>query len=121
MSSTRTPSTKQPTQGKLTVAHTLAQLLERLERSREPVGAAQYRAVVQHLLQELDSLSGAPELGAFLDLYPAAAELYENTAYAHAGLCRSPLELSLQAELRARETIERVMRRPQPGLTNGQS
>ncbi|TDP74694.1 hypothetical protein [Roseateles toxinivorans] len=121
MNTTRSTSAGQPTQGKLTVAHTLAQLLERLERSRVPVGAAQYRAVVQHLLLELESLREAPELGAFLDLYPATSELYENTAYAHAGLCRSPLEFSLQAELRAREAIERVMRRPQPGLTNGQS
>lgn len=112
MNTTRTSSAGQPTQGKLTVAHTLAQLLERLERSRVPVGAAQYRAVVQHLLQELESLHDAPELGAFLDLYPATAELYENTAYAHAGLCRSSLEFSLQAELRAREVIERVKRRP---------
>ncbi|MBT9459463.1 MAG: hypothetical protein IV097_22790 [Burkholderiaceae bacterium] len=148
MNTTRSTSAGQPTQGKLTVAHTLAQLLERLERSRVPVGAAQYRAVVQHLLLELKSLReaaqandgplpslldplggpdakrqvwGLVQFGAFLDLYPATSELYENTVYAHAGLCRSPLEFSLQAELRAREAIERVMRRPQPGLTNGQS
>jgi len=121
MNTTRSPSAGQPTQGKLTVAHTLAQLLERLEFSRVPVDAAQYRAVVRHLLTELESLREAPELGAFLDLYPATSELYENTAYAHAGLCRSSLEFSLQAELKARESIERVMRRPQTGLTNGQS
>jgi hypothetical protein len=45
-----------------------------------------------------------------LDAYPAAAQLYENQNYQHAGLCRSPLEASLDAELRARQVIDRARR-----------
>jgi hypothetical protein len=37
-----------------------------------------------------------------------AAELYENVQYAHAGLCRQPLEAALNAELLARSTLARM-------------
>lgn len=88
----------------------LSQLLERLDRSAEPVGAEQYLSVVRHLKEEFDDLGTENTLSALLDAYPSAAELYENLNYQHAGLCRSPLELSLGAELRAREVIERARR-----------
>jgi hypothetical protein len=96
----------------LTVIHTLAQLLERLERSAVPVGAEQYRSVVLHLVDEFDEVQVDERLRALLDVHPAAAELYENLNYRHAGLCRSPLDAALAAEVRARETIARAMRRP---------
>jgi hypothetical protein len=46
-----------------------------------------------------------------LGAHPAAAELYENLQYEHAGLCRSPLEAALNAELLAGAAIQRAMRR----------
>jgi hypothetical protein len=95
----------------LTVVLTLAHVLQRLEGSREPVGAEQYRSVVAHLSDELAQVPPSADFQALLEAYPAAAELYENVNYRHAGLCRSPLELSLSAELKAREVIQRASRR----------
>ena len=97
-------------QARLAVAHLLAQLLERLERSPQPVAAGQYRSVVHHLAEEFQELQSHQGLSALLDAFPAAAELYENLNYRHAGLCRSPLERSLDAELQARQLIQRVRR-----------
>lgn len=89
---------------------TLAQLLERLERNLTPTAAEQYRSVVEHLTQELAQVEPGEDLHVLLDSFPAAAELYENLHYAHAGLCRSPLDASLAAELRARSMIQRAQR-----------
>jgi hypothetical protein len=89
---------------------TLAQLLERLERSQAPVAAAQYRSVVEHLSKELAQAEPGEDLHALLDGFPATAELYENLHYAHAGLCRSPLDASLAAETRARGLLRRLQR-----------
>jgi len=97
---------------RLAVAVLLSQLLERLDRSPEPVGAEQYLSVVRHLKNEFDGLGTESALSALLDAYPSAAELYENLNYQHAGLCRSPLELGLAAELQARVLIERVKNLP---------
>jgi hypothetical protein len=102
------PSIQVPAQ--LGVVLTLAQLLERLERTPGPVGAAQYRSVVMHLADELSKVSPGPGLQAVLDVHPAAAQVYENLNYQHAGLCRSPLEASLSAEMRAKEAIQRAAR-----------
>ena len=102
-----------PTRPHLSVAYVLAQLLERLERSSVPVGAEQYQSVVRHLADEFGTLPPAA-LSPLLDAHPAAAELYENLQYSNAGLCRSPLEAAMQAELRAREVIGRVMRGSKP-------
>lgn len=95
----------------LTVMHVLAELLERLERSAVPVGAEQYRSVVQHLVSELGEVEPGTALRALLDSHPAAAELYENVNYQHAGLCRSALDASLAAERQAKEVLDRAMRR----------
>ncbi|MBN8493320.1 MAG: hypothetical protein J0M00_18075 [Burkholderiales bacterium] len=97
---------------RLAVAHLLAQLLERLERSPQPVAAGQYRSVVRHLAEEFEDLQSHQGLSALLDAYPAAAELYENLNYGHAGLCRSPLERALQAEMQARQLIHRMKSGP---------
>lgn len=104
----------------LTTLHVLAALLERLENSAIPVAAEQYRSVVLHLVGEFNEVS-APGLGALLDAHPAAAQVYENVNYANAGLCRSSLEISLAAELQAKTAIERAMRPPKEGISNGQS
>jgi hypothetical protein len=50
------------------------------------------------------------ELDAVLARVPAAAELYENLNYQHAGLCRSPLDASLAAEAAARAAIDKARR-----------
>ena len=94
----------------LTVVLTLAHVLQRLENSPGPVGAEQYRSVVAHLSNELAQVPPSPQFQALLEAYPAAAELYENLNYRHAGLCRSPLEWSLAAEVRARDVIQRASR-----------
>ncbi len=94
----------------LTVTHTLAALLERLDNSAVAVGADQYRAVVTHLVHELETVEPDDALGSLLDAHPAAAQLYENLNYQHAGLCRSSLDFSLAAELQAKAVIERVKR-----------
>ncbi len=117
MTTTQTPSSSTS----LTVTHVLAELLERLEHSAEPVGPEQYLSVVSHLVQAFGDVTPGTELGALLDTHPAAAELYENINYQYAGLCRSPLEISLSAEQQARQVIERAMRPPNKGTPNGQS
>ena len=94
------------------VVVTLAQLLERLEGSAEPVSADQYRSVVRHLADELAVLEPGAELELVLNSFRATAELYENVRYEQAGLCRAPLELSLNTELQARREIERLSGRP---------
>ena len=98
----------------LAVTHVLAQLLEKLEHSAVPVGAEQYRSIVMHLVEEFREVEPGAGLGQLLDAYPAAAEVYENMNYQHAGLCRSALDASLSAELAARSAIERIMRRTGP-------
>jgi len=93
----------------LDVTERLAQLLERLEHSAVPVGADQYRSVVMHLVNEFADVAPGAALGRLLDHYPAAAEVYENLQYQHAGLCRSALDAAMAAELRAKEAIARAM------------
>jgi hypothetical protein len=90
----------------------LARLMERLERSARAVDADQYRTVVQRLAAELDTAPRDAAFDALLDAFPGVAELYENLNYRHAGLCRSPLERSLGAEMAAREAIEAARRQP---------
>jgi hypothetical protein len=94
----------------LAVAVLLAQLLERLDHSGAAVGAEQYRSVVRHLVDEFEQLQTDDGLTQLLDAFPSAAELYENLNYQHAGLCRSPLDRSLDAEQQARAAIERARR-----------
>ncbi|MED5618510.1 hypothetical protein [Ideonella sp. BN130291] len=94
----------------LAVVATLASLLQRLEGSTVAVSPAQYRSVAQRLAEALRETPPSDGLNAVLSAFPAAAELYENLNYQHAGLCRSPLEPGLNAELQARQLIERVAR-----------
>lgn len=117
MTTTHTPSSG----ASLTVTHVLAELLERLEHSSDPVGPEQYLSVVNHLVEAFDGVTPGLALGALLDTHPAAAELYENVNYQYAGLCRSPLEISLSAEQQARQVIERAMRSSNKGNPYGQS
>jgi hypothetical protein len=79
----------------------MAGLLERLERTPRQASAEQYRAVVQRVQALLAAAEPGAALDALLQAAPATAELYENLQYTHAGLCRSPLEAALNAELAA--------------------
>ena len=90
---------------------TLAQVLHRLEFGGRPVDPDQYRSVIRHLAAELDSQPRDAGLEAVLNAAPSVAELYENLHYEHAGLCRSPLEASVEAEKMARDVIAAVQRK----------
>lgn len=105
-----TPSSSMVPQ-RLQVVVTLAHVLERLERSSDVISADQYRTVVNRLAHELAQVATDVALPAVLDAYPAAAELYENLNYQYAGLCRSPLEISLASEGRAKEILQHAARR----------
>jgi hypothetical protein len=104
-------STRIEVPGRLKVLVTLAKLLEQLERSEVPVGADQYRSVVQHLAHELGAVERDETLTKLLTLFPAMSELYENLHYEHAGLCRSLLDASLAAEVEARAALIRAAKR----------
>lgn len=93
---------------RLHVVVALAQLLERMAHRVEAIGAAQYQSIVRHLADELERADPEEALEAILNAFPATAEVYENVRYEQAGLCRSPLELSLQTELETRSLIRRL-------------
>jgi hypothetical protein len=86
----------------------LAHLLQALEGQTRAADPQQYRHLVAKLGEELDRHQAHDDLPRVLDHFPAAAELYENLQYAHAGLCRAPLEVALGTELAARELLARV-------------
>ncbi|MDO5692842.1 MAG: hypothetical protein Q4G70_10235 [Pseudomonadota bacterium] len=90
----------------------LAQLLERLDASRDAVDPHQYRAVALRLRDELRD----PDVcwDPLLEHSPAAAALYENLHYGDAGLCRSPLDAAMRAEMAARDAIAAARARPSP-------
>lgn len=106
------PTTRIEVPARLTVLVTLAQLLERLERSRTPVDPEQYRSVVHGLTREFASVDQDEKFRQLMTYLPAASELYENLNYEHAGLCRSPLDSALEAEIAARSVLARMVRRP---------
>ncbi|CAM4008425.1 hypothetical protein [Roseateles saccharophilus] len=86
----------------------LAQLLQALDGQGAAADAHQYRLLVQKIGAELQAHQGHEALTLLLDHFPASAEIYENLQYAHAGLCRAPLEASLSSELAARDLLSRV-------------
>ncbi|MBU6260733.1 MAG: hypothetical protein KGL18_02670 [Burkholderiales bacterium] len=88
----------------------VAGLLERLEREPGSASAEQYRRVARQLEKLLEQAEPDENLKALLDIAPAASEIYENMRYGVAGLCRSPLEPALNAELAASAAIERARR-----------
>lgn len=93
---------------RLKTAAILAELMQRVEASLQPIGADQYRRLAQHLSRLLDGLALDVRLEALLSAFPSAAVLYENARYAQAGLCRSPLESSLRSEMAARSVIDKA-------------
>ena len=109
MKAANTPAAR-TSRAHLSVTFRLASLLERLEHSTVPVGAAQYRSIVGHLSCELGQVSGERDLTVLLDRFPATAELYENLHYDQAGLCRSDLEAATRAELATQRVIAQARR-----------
>jgi hypothetical protein len=93
----------------------LARILDRLERSAQPIDADQFRAVAGRLAAKLEAVPRDAALDAVLDTFPAVAEMYENLNYRHAGLCRSALEPALAAELAARAAIDSARQRASEG------
>ena len=89
---------------------TLVQLLRKLEQSQVPVDPEQYRTVVEHIADDLQQHPADAGLERLLAVAPELAEIYENLQYAHAGLCRSPLEAAVRAEEAAREAFAKAMR-----------
>ncbi len=88
----------------------LAQLLQALEGQGRAADPHQYQLLVRKLSAELQEHQGHEALPGLLDHLPAAAEVYENLQYGHAGLVRAPLEMSLASELAVRGVLERVRR-----------
>lgn len=89
----------------------LSRLLGRMEASPQAPAPAQYQLLTRRIAALLEELSGEPALPGVLDSFPATAEIYENLHYAHAGLLRSALEPSLQAEHLAQRWLQDAARR----------
>ena len=89
----------------------LAGMFERVERSGTSLDAQQYLVLVDRLKDALGADLPTEGLNVVLSAHPAAAELYENLHYAHAGLCRSPLGLAVPAETAARDVLARLKSR----------
>ncbi|HEU5295441.1 MAG TPA: hypothetical protein VFU71_11695 [Burkholderiaceae bacterium] len=89
----------------------LARLLERVEAGAVRVDADQYRQLVTQLQTVLAQEMPADALDAILRAHSAAAEVYENMHYQHAGLSRAPLERSAGSEVIARQILARIAAR----------
>ncbi len=85
-----------------------AALLQRLEAQPLQVSPAQYRLVVQQLQRQLADVAMDDALDKLLQAFPAASQVYENLHYEQAGLCRAPLERSLNAEMAASALLQAI-------------
>ncbi len=83
----------------------LAHLLERIDRSGDPIDGAQYQIVVSRLKTALAADLPDTALAAVLKTYPSTAELYENMHYEVSGLSRSSLESAVSAEMQTTELL----------------
>lgn len=92
----------------LSIIETLAYALERVERGFSSVSPLQYRQLTARLGEALRTAGPDVSLQGLLDAFPATAELYENVNYERAGLCRSPLQASSDAEVMARTVLARA-------------
>lgn len=101
-------STVKSSYAKLETAIALARVLERVERSAEPVNADQYQVLVARLKAALSEDLPEPALNAILGALPAAAELYENMHYQVSGLSRSPLDRSVASEMLAASVLAKA-------------
>ncbi|MBY0469350.1 MAG: hypothetical protein K2Q07_10270 [Burkholderiaceae bacterium] len=90
----------------------LAHLLERIDRSGDPIDGAQYQIVVSRLKNALNANLPDTALAAVLNTYPSTAELYENMHYERSGLSRSSLESAVSAEMQTAELLDRLALHP---------
>ena len=97
----------------------LVRLLERMDASAQPVDAHQYRVVARRLAELLTDTSTDWE--PLLQRSRVAAQTYENAHYATAGLCRSPLEPAMAAEVEARRAIEIARGIPPAGAARSEA
>ena len=102
--------TRHPLPARLHTLAALAGLLERLEAGPSSASAAQYRGVARQVSALLAQAEADEHLALLLNAAPHTAALYENLHYDVAGLCRSPLEAALNAELSAAAAIGRARR-----------
>ncbi len=108
-----TPQVQTP-RSSVHTAVALAHLLERIDRSGNPIDAAQYQIVVSRLKNALSATLPDAALTAVLSTYPSTAELYENMHYGVSGLSRSSLDSAVSAELLAAQLLSRLSLRPRP-------
>jgi hypothetical protein len=87
---------------------TTALMLETLERTPRGASADQYRALVRQLHALLDEAGDDPALLPLIERLPALAELHENRHFAHAGLCRAPLDLMVRSERQTQALLSRL-------------
>jgi hypothetical protein len=97
--------------GSVHTAFSLAHLLERIERSGQPINADHYRTVVSKLKAALSDALPDVALTALLRTYPSAAEIHGNLNYEQAGFCHSWLESQVPSEVLAAHAMKRWMRR----------
>lgn len=90
----------------------LAHLLERIDRSGDPIDAAQYQIVVSRLKDALSTALPDAALTALLNTYPSTAELYENMHYDVSGLSRSSLDSAVSAELLTTKLLGKLSLHP---------
>ncbi len=102
-----TPSTVITLPARLQALAVTATLLQRYESGVAPADAGQYQALVRQAGQQLEAEAADESLDRLLNAFPVLSELYENGRYAHAGLCRQPLEPSLAAEQAAARLLTR--------------
>lgn len=108
-------STSSPTnsvRSRIETVVALAGLLARVEASPIRIHADQYRMLVGQLQSALAEELPADALDRILAAFPAAADVYENMHYAHAGLSRAPLERSVASEMAAAKLIAQVAGKP---------
>jgi|JTFN01.1.fsa_nt_gb hypothetical protein len=94
--------------GKIQTIAMLAGLLESVERGFQRTDADGYRRLAERLRNELADVTPDDQLRQLLVASPAAAEIYENIHYAHAGLCLRPMDAAVRAEKAATELIARA-------------
>ena len=96
----------------VSTALALAHLLERIDRSSDPIDAAQYQIVVSRLKEALSATLPGAALTAVLNTYPSTAELYENMHYEISGLSRSSLDSAVSAEVLAGKLLGKLSLHP---------
>jgi hemoglobin-like flavoprotein len=77
---------------------TLAKILQKAEAGGYEGHARQYQHVANELAKALAKVEPDATLYAILEAFPAAADLYENVRYEHAGLCLHDMDKAIQAE-----------------------